>query len=69
MLQTTPTVSPVTAIFNLFGRWFKYSRVAGRNQPDISDGPGPNSMDERPDYGAYNEAFIVHNWASFGPRF
>ena len=68
MIQTTPTMSPSSAIYAAIGRWFRYSRVSDRNQSGIEDGVAPNPVDDRPDYGAYNEAFIVHHWASFGPR-
>ena len=69
MIQTTPTMSLATAISTFIGRWFRYSQVTDRNQPGIEHGPGLNPADSRPDYGAYNEAFVVHQWASFGPRF
>lgn len=69
MIQTTPTMSLSTTIFALVGRLFRYSQVTDRDQPGFGGGPGLNMEGERPDYGAYNEAFIVHQWASFGPRF
>ena len=69
MIQTTPTKSLSTDISTLIGRCFRYSRVTDRYQPGIEDAPELNSTVERPDYGAYNEAFIIHHWASFGPRY
>ena len=36
---------------------------------DIDSDPRLNRTHGRPDYGAYNEAFVIQHWASFGPRF
>jgi hypothetical protein len=51
------------------GRWFRYSQTTDRTGPDSDRDLRLNPGGEQPDYGAYNEAFVMHHWASFGPRF
>jgi hypothetical protein len=50
-------------------KWFRLSQSTDRSEPGIDDDPRLNQADGRPDYGAYNEAFVMQHWASFGPRF
>jgi hypothetical protein len=53
----------------LIARWFGYSQTTDRAGPDSDGDLRHNPTGEQPDYGAYNEAFVMHHWASFGPRF
>ena len=50
-------------------RWFGYSQTTDRAGPDSDGDLRHNPTGEQPDYGAYNEAFVMQHWASFGPRF
>ena len=56
---------------NLFGRLVGCLQARGKADPvsriDIADGPADNWPIERPDCGGYNEAYVMHCWASFTP--
>jgi hypothetical protein len=49
--------------------WFGFSQATDRASPDFDGNSRLNPTGEQLDYGAYNEAFVMHHWASFGPRF
>jgi hypothetical protein len=53
----------------LIARWFGYSQTTDHAGPASDGDLRLNPAGEQPDYGAYNEAFVMHHWASFGPRF
>jgi hypothetical protein len=61
-IRSNPTLASIT-------RWFRYSQTMDRAGPGSDGDLRLNPAGEQPDYGAYNEAFVMHHWASFGPRF
>ncbi len=69
MHQTRHTMSPHTSFQAFVGKWFGYSRLSDRDQRESEITPRPRQTSNQPDYGAYNEAFVIHHWASFGTRF
>ena len=61
-IRSNPALASIT-------RWFRYSQTTDRAGPDNDGDLRLHPTGEQPDYGAYNEAFVMHHWASFGPRF
>ena len=53
----------------LIARWFGLSQQTDGDETGIDSYPHMNRTDVQPDCGAYNEAFVMQHWASFGPRF
>jgi hypothetical protein len=69
MNQNNPNLIRSNPALASFARWFGYSQTTDRAESDIDSLPRLSPMGEQPDYGAYNEAFVMQHWASFGPRF
>jgi hypothetical protein len=69
MNQSNPNLIRSNPALASIARWFGYSQTTDRAETDIDSDPRLNRTDGRPDYGAYNEAFVIQHWASFGPRF
>jgi len=69
MLQTNRNEIRPNSALTLITRWFGLSQSARHSEPGIKSDRRPNPGYEQPDCGAYNEAFVVQHWASFGPRF
>ncbi len=69
MNQSNPNEIRSNPAIALVARWFGFSQTTDRAESDIDRIPYRNTAGEQPDYGAYNEAFVIQHWASFGPRF
>ena len=69
MNQTSPDTNPSNTALALIASWFRYSQTSGRIDPKIELESRLSPMGEQADYGDYNEAYVIHHWASFGPRY
>jgi hypothetical protein len=69
MNQSNPNEIRSKPALTSIARWFRYSQTTDRAGPDSDGDPHMKPTGEQPDYGAYNEAFVIHHWASFGPRY
>ena len=68
MLQNNRNGKRSNHALALISSWFRLSQTRDRAEPGIEENLNLDRSDGRPDYGAYNEAFVIHHWASFGPR-
>jgi hypothetical protein len=69
MMQTKRDEIRANSALSLITRWFAMSRSARDTEPGIRNAQQLNPGYRQPDCGAYNEAFVMQHWASFGPRF
>ena len=69
MNQNNPSEIRSNPALVLISRWFGLSQHTDGDETGINSDPRMNRMDGQPDCGAYNEAFVMQHWASFGPRF
>jgi hypothetical protein len=69
MNQTSPDTKPSNTALALIASWFGYSQTTDCAGPGSDGDLRLNPAGEQPDYGAYNEAFVMQHWASFGPHF
>jgi hypothetical protein len=69
MLQNNRNKIRSNPALALISRWFRLSQTRDRAEPGIEEDLNLEPFDRRPDCGAYNEAFVIQNWASFGPHF
>jgi len=69
MNQSSPDTKPSNTTLALVASWFRFSQTSSRIDPEIELESRMCLMGEQADYGAYNEAYVIHHWASFGPRY
>lgn len=69
MLSKFPAATPAMPSLMAFLKFFRWSMASDRNIPDIKDDLRLDRHRDRMECGGYNEAFIVQQWASFGPHF
>jgi len=69
MNKTSPHTKPSNSALAMISSWFRFSQTSGRINPKIELESRLSQRGEQADYGDYNEAYVIHHWASFGPRY
>jgi hypothetical protein len=68
MLQNdSTTANAVASLARIFG-YFGRSQQANQSDSDAYRDSKWESIDERPECGGFNEAFVIQHWASYSPR-
>ena len=69
-MRTIETIEQYSG--TLFGRIIGYLQARRKTDPrprnEATAGRNIDWPVERPDYGGYNEAYVMHHWASFSPN-